>query len=348
MTNPEITVLMPVYNGERFLKEAIESILNQTFENFEILIINDGSTDTSKEIITSYSDQRIRLVENTRNIGLAASLNNGLRMARGRLMARQDADDISLPHRFQCQTAYMKTHPDTVLLGTQGIDIDEKGICIGSLLKPESMGGIRWYLLFDNPFIHTSVMFHKDTVLNKLGGYDEDFPCAQDYDLWSRTACSYTAANLGEYLVQKRTTSGSITSQMARDEGVELCGVVHARNVESVFGAGMVSKDKINLISGFRLGLSPKQITHFYMLFKTLLKNYLKYYSGAIENRDFKATIALQYLKIADQGLFNNNRIAVSAFLSSIACNPGILVKCLNILKARLLGKRRQLRTFER
>src|SRR3990170_6306785 len=104
--NPEITVLMSVYNGERFLREAIESILNQTYRDFEFLIINDGSTDSSREIILSYNDPRIRLIDNELNIGLTRSLNKGLRLARGKYIARQDADDISFRKRLEKQVAF--------------------------------------------------------------------------------------------------------------------------------------------------------------------------------------------------------------------------------------------------
>src|SRR4051794_29608800 len=115
---PKVTVLLAVYNGERYLREAIDSILGQTFQDFEFLIINDGSTDSTREIILSYHDPRIRLVDNEDNIGQTRSLNRGLALAAGQFVARQDADDISEPERLASQVAFLEIHPEVVLLGT--------------------------------------------------------------------------------------------------------------------------------------------------------------------------------------------------------------------------------------
>ncbi|HKQ33129.1 MAG TPA: glycosyltransferase family A protein, partial [Thermodesulfobacteriota bacterium] len=120
---PKVTVLMTVYNGEKFLNEAIDGILNQTFRDFEFLIINDGSTDGSREIIKSYKDPRINLVDNESNIGLTASLNRGLSLAGGEYIARQDADDISLPERLEKQISILERNPDIALLGSWYLEI---------------------------------------------------------------------------------------------------------------------------------------------------------------------------------------------------------------------------------
>ena len=118
MVQPSITVLMPVYNAERFLSEAIDSILHQTLTNFEFLIIDDGSTDNSLKIINSYRDQRIILVRNGTNLGITASLNKGIELAKGHLIARMDADDISYPDRLQKQYDYLNQHPDCAMVST--------------------------------------------------------------------------------------------------------------------------------------------------------------------------------------------------------------------------------------
>ena len=115
--NPKVTVLMPVYNCEKYLRESIESILNQTFKDFEFLIINDGSSDKSAEIVESYNDNRINFVQNEKNIGLAASLNRGLDIAKGEYIARMDADDISLPERLEKQVRFMETNPQIGICG---------------------------------------------------------------------------------------------------------------------------------------------------------------------------------------------------------------------------------------
>ena len=136
--DPKVTVLMSVYNGERFLREAVECILNQTFRDFEFLIINDGSTDGTRDIILSYKDSRIRLVNNKDNVGLTKSLNKGLAMSSGELVARQDSDDISSLHRLAQQVNFLDSHPEVVAIGSQikAIGIHGQQLRHFSLQKP--------------------------------------------------------------------------------------------------------------------------------------------------------------------------------------------------------------------
>ncbi|MCP8319033.1 MAG: glycosyltransferase, partial [Candidatus Methylarchaceae archaeon HK01B] len=127
MKSPKITILMSVYNGEKYLREAIDSILNQTFKDFEFLIINDGSTDRTVEILRSYHDSRIKIITNEKNMGLTKSLNKGLKIARSEYVARMDADDISYPRRLEVQYEYMKKNPDVGIVGSWNDVIDDKG-----------------------------------------------------------------------------------------------------------------------------------------------------------------------------------------------------------------------------
>jgi glycosyltransferase involved in cell wall biosynthesis len=124
---PKVSVVMSVYNGEKYLCEAIDSILNQTFENFEFLIVNDGSTDRTLEILQSYRDPRIKVINNERNIGLTASLNKGLKIAKGEYVARMDADDVSFPHRLEQQKAFLDRNPRVAMVGSWAEVIDESG-----------------------------------------------------------------------------------------------------------------------------------------------------------------------------------------------------------------------------
>lgn len=211
---PKVTVLMAVYNGERFLSEAVESILAQTFRDFEFLIINDGSTDRTRYILASYNDPRIRIVDNEQNIGLTKSLNRGLALARGEYIARQDADDRSHSSRLEKQVSFMDEHPNVVLLGTQAVTIDESGIRFRNkpmMNKATSALAIRWQLLFDSAFIHTSVMFRRRVIYDLLGGYDENLNKNQDMELWCRVAGKHEVANLPEILVEYRYTVDSIS-----------------------------------------------------------------------------------------------------------------------------------------
>ncbi|NES18037.1 MAG: glycosyltransferase [Symploca sp. SIO3E6] len=209
---PKVTVLMAVYNGERYLREAMDSILAQTFKDFEFLIINDGSTDSTREIICSYDDLRIRLIDNEQNLGLTRSLNKGWKLAEGEFIARQDADDVSEPERFTKQVAFLEAHSEVALLGSWFKNIDSQGNLIGEYDEPCDTTGIRWKILFYCPFIHGSVMFRKQTITEQIGFYNERFVYAQDYDLWWRITRHLQVANLDEYLMRLRTNSSSMTT----------------------------------------------------------------------------------------------------------------------------------------
>lgn len=216
---PRVTVLMPVHNGRRYLRQAIESILHQSFREFEFLIINDGSSDDSRAIILSYDDPRICLIENPTNVGLTKSLNRGLAVARGSLIARQDADDISQSSRLEKQVEFLDNHPQVALLGTQVRTIDGWGRVVRGLPWPkaETELGIRWQLMFDSPLAHTSAMFRREVVWEELGGYSEDFITSQDYELWSRVAVRHGIRNLPDCLVDFRLHSNSVSTQYKCD-----------------------------------------------------------------------------------------------------------------------------------
>jgi glycosyltransferase involved in cell wall biosynthesis len=189
MKNPKVTVLMSVYNGEKYLREAIDSILNQTFMDFEFLIINDGSTDSTVEILQSYDDPRIKIINNVENIGLTKSLNKGLRIARGTYIARMDCDDISLPERLEKQINYLNAHPEVGVLGTAYRLIDANGHDLEIMRMPINDLQIRWTSLFDNPLL------------------------SEDYDLWTRMLNYTRGMNLSEPLIQYRVHANTVTSK---------------------------------------------------------------------------------------------------------------------------------------
>jgi len=213
--NPKITVLMSVYNGEKYLHEAIDSILNQTYKNFEFLIMNDASTDSSREIILSYDDPRIILVDNERNLGLASSLNKGIYLAKGEYIARMDADDISLSHRLQTQVDFMDNHPETGICGS-GIK------CFGNseeLIKFSTNYEINYTLLFHNQLAHATVIMRKSLLEKFKLKYDENILYAQDYELWTRCLELFQIVNLPDVLLLYRVHSSGasvakFTSQM--------------------------------------------------------------------------------------------------------------------------------------
>jgi len=211
--HPKISVIMSVFNGEKYLREAIDSILSQTFTDFEFIIVNDGSTDNSLSIIKGYSDRRIRLIDNEQNIGLTKSLNKVIKQARGEYIARQDADDISLPNRFEEQVRHFDQHPEVALLGTSAYRIDEQGRITGRVKVKEKPGED---LLKRNQFNHGSTMFKRQVVI-RLAGYNELFKYCQDYELWLRIAKYYEVRNLPQILYKLRFHQENIRSLKAEE-----------------------------------------------------------------------------------------------------------------------------------
>ena len=182
MSKPLVSVVMSVYNGERYLREAIGSILNQTFRDFEFLMINDGSSDRTAEILKDYNINRIKIIKNERNIGLTKSLNKGLRIARGEYIARQDADDVSAPDRLEKEVNFLETHRDYAVVGTFVKILNEDSEVIGLLDRLTADTQIRKCLGTDNCITHGSTMIRKKCLLN-VGFYDESIARAQDLSL---------------------------------------------------------------------------------------------------------------------------------------------------------------------
>jgi glycosyltransferase involved in cell wall biosynthesis len=211
MKSPQISVLMPIYNGGSDLQKALDSVLRQTFSDFEVIAINDGSKDNSVAILNGISDPRIRVIHQE-NMGLAATLNRGLSLARGKLIARQDQDDLSKPNRFAQQIAFMESNLNCILLGTAaeiwvGDEPSER-----THDHPTEHSQLEFDLLFNNPFVHSSVMMRRDAVL-EVGGYttDKNRQPPEDYELWSRLARKGKVANLAERLLVYREVPQSMS-----------------------------------------------------------------------------------------------------------------------------------------
>jgi glycosyltransferase involved in cell wall biosynthesis len=203
--NPKISVIMSVYNAQRYLQEAIDSLLQQTFKNFEFIIINDGSTDATIDILNRYNDHRIIIINHPRNLGLARSLNNAIGLAKGKYIARMDADDISLPHRLSKQLTYLEHNPEIAVLGSAYYEIDEYNnvsklvqlFCEDEQIK-------RQLCLGQFSIAHPTAMIRKDALLD-VGAYNENLMFTQDKDLWIRLAGKgYKFANLREPTLKKR------------------------------------------------------------------------------------------------------------------------------------------------
>lgn len=206
---PTFSIVMSVYNGQPYLAQAIESMLKQTFRDFEFIIIDDNSTDGSQDVIRSFKDPRIRFIQNEKNLGLAQSLNRGLDEARGNYIARMDADDISKPNRLALQFEYLESHPGVGILGTLTNYIH--GGWMVKDYRPTTTGAIRAYMLFANPMVHPAVCMRKSLIEAHGLRYDTTYSRSEDYDLWSRALEHTEAANLEQALFKCRIHKQSVT-----------------------------------------------------------------------------------------------------------------------------------------
>ena len=206
---PRVSVLMSVYNGAPYLELAVQSILSQTYDDFEFIIVNDGSTDDTDEILGLFADTRIVRICNPNNIGLTRSLNLALRQASGEFIARQDSDDISMPEKLSMQTTFLESHPEYGLVGCATKRIDSVGKYLQTVIPPASDLEICKKLFQRNPMVHGSVIARK-SLIDAVGGYREHFITSQDYDLWMRLSEISFLSNLPHPLYFRRMHSQSV------------------------------------------------------------------------------------------------------------------------------------------
>lgn len=206
----KISVVMPVYNAEKYLKEAIDSILNQTFTNFEFIIINDGSTDCSEEIVKSYTDSRIVYLKNNGNKGLVYTLNRGLNLARGEYIARMDSDDIAMPDRFRKQVAYLDKNSR---VGICAMGIEYFGEMSGKRYFSDRSEEISVDLMFQCALCHPTVMIRKSMLINNCLAYDPSYEKAEDYRLWCQAITKLEIVTLKEVGVKYRIHKNQVTQK---------------------------------------------------------------------------------------------------------------------------------------
>jgi glycosyltransferase involved in cell wall biosynthesis len=206
---PEITVLMPVHNGEAFVREASESILSQTFQDLELLVVDDASTDQTVKILESLNDPRVRIIKSRERLRFSGALNLGIEHATGTFLARMDGDDIALPSRLALQHDYMLTHPHVGLCGGLATTF---GMREGLFFRPPlSHGEIVSYMLFDCPFVHPTVIFRRDFMERYRLRYDSTYCPTDDYELWRRAARLFPVANINQVLLHYRVHASSLT-----------------------------------------------------------------------------------------------------------------------------------------
>lgn len=306
MSNPSISVLMAVYNGEKFLKQTIDSILNQTYKDFEFIIIDDCSSDKTLDIIKSYKDKRIFVHKNNVNMGQTKSLNIGLNLARGEYIARIDAGDVSLPNRLEKQVKIIRNNPNISVIGTSAFRYNEHWKIIDVVHMPVSQDSILLRLLFTSPIIHISVLMRRDVILN-IGGYDENFYVLADYDLWSRLLTkNYYITNIRDILVGYMVSTESLGAMNAYSRSLIEASKIIQKNIKNfaditisldeaanirkffdfslqgLFVEEMIGTEKliINIIK--KMGISKKEIDYL------LVRKYIKYLINNIKNPEDK------------------------------------------------------------
>lgn len=207
---PCVSVLMTVYNGADFLCESIDSIVAQTFTRWELIVVDDGSTDTSPSILANYSDPRVRVFQLSKNIGRTPALRHAFDQARGEYIAVLDQDDVSHPERLERQVAFLDNHPDVVLVGSWAQYIDEAGTIFARFEPPTDGEDLHDYLGWGNPIVHSSAMYRKKAALI-AGGYSVQFSFAQDYALILALAQNGRLAIINDYLCKLRAVKESMT-----------------------------------------------------------------------------------------------------------------------------------------
>lgn len=302
---PKVSVLMTVYNGERYLRQAVESILDQTFSDFEFIIMDDGSTDGTWNILSDYAnrDQRIVLFPNKENIGLTKSLNKGLKLAQGEYIARQDADDISLPERFEKQVELLDKQPKVILVSASYEYIDSEGSSFQQLQRGDIPDLTTWYLLFYNRVgAHGIVMFRRKPVID-LGGYSENYPYSQDYELWSRLVRVSDIVILPDVLQLYRRNHSESISVRAKSKQEALALSTTRQNIKEVIGEELGHTEVAELKSFWlhtfpdskRVGILNSNLKKIYRAF--LQRHIQRSSDSSVLTCQLKHTIGRQFIR---------------------------------------------------
>ena len=302
---PEVSVIMPVFNGEKYLRSAIDSVLSQTFTNFEFIIINDGSTDDSLSIITSYKDKRIIVINNEKNIQIIETLNKGIALAKGAYIIRMDCDDVCRKNRFALQVAFMNKHTD---IGASGcyfnLLLNNKRVKMDSPLTTDE---INCFLIFNSPIAHPTAIIRTDALNKNQLQYSKEYLHAEDYFLWSQINKNAKLANIPHYLLDYRVHSHQIT-KLADSGDEKHTSLLKVRAIQLIdFGIGFTEKEllihhKISDGSGVN---SKEEIDIAEVWLLRLLKHNLQV--KRLNNDYLKKIIIERWIRlcIATTGLYN-------------------------------------------
>lgn len=293
---------MAVHNGMPYLPKAIESILAQTYEDFEFLIVNDRSTDETRDVVLGYGDPRIRLLDNPENIGQTRSLNRGLAETRCEFVARMDDDDISHPQRLARQVPFLMDNPDVAVVGSNLTFIDSDDQEIGTWSYPQHDLALRWLQLFACPVSNGAAMFRRSVIWDELGGYDGDIAISQDWELWGRVLKQHKLANLPQALLQVRRHPNQET--LVRQEAMwrEL-GQISRRNPALILRGTSTEEDwlsKCELLPHDAHEIRRQYPVQFLEILEELYGKYNEQYPEAAKDASVRRELASQYLVAAD------------------------------------------------
>lgn len=317
-SNPKVTVLMSVYNGEKYLRQAIDSILAQTHSDFEFVIYDDCSTDSSAEIIASYRDKRIVFRRNKTNQGLTKNLAEGVALARGEYIARMDADDISMPERLERQVAWMDAHPEVTILGSRVMYFTKDGNS-GVTNDPLDDETIKAILLVSFTMLHPTIMIRKADLVDKGVNYDSSFRYSQDHALYFECILRHLKfANHPEPLLRMRSHGESISK--AKHAVQQECSC-RARNkvLESMGVLADIDQDELTTYNSFASGEFPSTvegIAHLASFAERLLcsRDICEYFNVDILRRVFANKVWGMAYASATQPIFSDAISAMKAF----------------------------------
>lgn len=293
-TAPLISVILPSYNAKAYLADSIESILQQTFSDFELILIDNVSTDGSDQLLKSFTDPRIRLYINESNIGYTRSLNRGLSLARGRYIARMDADDISQKTRFEKQVQFLESNPDYGIIGCSYQIINAQGRIVGTRIMPESDLEIRWKNLLCSPFCHPAVMIRKSILDQHQLTFDVEKEPAEDYHLWNRIISHSQGFNLAETLLHYRIHGKNESTLRAAEQQRQIESISFS-HIQQAFPSDSITPEEVEVLRklvtfepGQSAPLSSELLTLATGLYLNLWKRFSDKYPDIKNNRDFQ------------------------------------------------------------
>lgn len=319
---------MPVYNGEKYLAEAIESVLWQTYEHWELLLLDDGSSDNSLKIIHSYTDRRIRFAQNEQNLGIVATRNKLFTMAKGTYFAIMDCDDIFYPKKLEKQVAFMEQNPKYGVCGTWAKKVSANGKLIGTIQPPVEDEFIKINLLFQSSFIHSASLIRRE-ALGKLR-YEEEFPVCVDFNLWERLKTHTHFHNIPEYLVAYRWHDENISTEKRKLQENRRNAII----MRQLLSIGDFSEKEIQQIItiGNLLPIAKEEMKTLTKVLEKLIKINRK--NGVFDNARFIALLTYRWVFYC----FYWKRYRAIFLLKIRWYVPNVLFKVLRLVTRKALG----------